>query len=194
MHGGLTHILFNMLTLWSFGPVLEYYLKGKRFTMLYFFSGLGGFLLYNMYYFTELYTYIELAQKTNIQWEDIQLIISGETPSNALIESLKNNEETRTMIQKITSLFNTRMLGASGAIFGVIAAFATLFPNSKITLLFIPFPIKIKFLFPIIILGSVILALTDTMSNIAHFAHIGGAIVGFILAKIWGKKINPFKI
>ena len=72
--------------------------------------------------------------------------------------------------------------------------FSTLFPNARMMFMFIPFPIKAKYLFPIIILGSLYLGLSNNMDNIAHFAHIGGAIVGFILAKIWGRKLNQWSI
>ena len=84
------------------------------------------------------------------------------------------------------------MMGASGAIFGVVAAFSTLFPESKLSIMFIPYGIKAKYLLPGIIIISLYLGFSGSMSGIAHFAHIGGALVGFVLAKYW--KGNQFRI
>lgn len=149
---GLTHILFNMLTLISFGPVLEQYLGQKKFVILYFLSGIGSYFLNCGWNFFEI-------QQLNVSIEQI---------------------------------YTTPMLGASGAIFGVIAAFSTLFPDAKMSIMFIPYGIKAKYLLPAIIVISLYLGLSGSMAGIAHFAHIGGAIVGFILAKTW--KNNQYRI
>ena len=80
------------------------------------------------------------------------------------------------------------MLGASGALYGVMTAFGVLYPNETMIFLFIPYPIKAKYLIPIIVGLDVLLGVVDLSSdNIAHFAHIGGAIFGFIIIKIWQK-------
>lgn len=139
---GITHILFNMVTLWSFGPALEHTLQQKKFATLYFLSGIGAYLL-------------------NCAWSFFQLT-QGVDPD--LINGIP-------------------MIGASGAIFGVVAAFATLYPDAKLFFFFIPFGIKAKYLLPVIILVSLYLGFTDSMGGIAHFAHIGGAIVGFLYAR-----------
>lgn len=149
---GLTHILFNMLTLLSFGPVLEQFLGERKYLILYFVSGIGAYLL-------------------NCGWnyfEITQLGVSAE------------------MINNIP------MMGASGAIFGVVAAFSTLFPDAKMIFMFLPFPIKAKYLLPGIIVISLYLGFSGSMGGIAHFAHIGGALVGFLLAKSW--KDNRYEI
>lgn len=147
MHGGIMHIAFNMLTLASFGPLLERFLGEKKYIMLYFLSGLGAFAL-------------------NSLW------IYYETISTGHFE-------------------NVAMLGASGAIFGVVAAFTALYPNAEMMIMFIPFPIKAKILLPIVIIGSIYLGINN-IGGVAHFAHIGGAIVGYILIKIWGR--NRYRI
>lgn len=149
---GITHILFNMLTLLSFGPVLEQVLGDRKYLILYFASGLGAYAL------NCTWNYFEIAQ----------LGVSVE------------------MINSIP------MLGASGAIFGVVAAFSTMFPDAKLMFMFIPFPIKAKYLLPGIIVISLYLGFSGSMGGIAHFAHIGGAVVGFLLAKNW--KDNRFRI
>lgn len=188
MHGGIAHILFNMITLWSFGPILEQFLREKRFLILYFASGLGAFVLYNIWYGYEVYQLISVLQS---QGEDIQYIASkADLSRNAITFEQFQSENAHNLYLSLIG----RMVGASGAIFGVVAAFSTLFPNAKMMFMFIPFPIKAKYLFPLIVIGSIYLGFNDSSSNIAHFAHVGGAIVGYILAKIWGKKLNRFYV
>ena len=92
----------------------------------------------------------------------------------------------------IYNILRTPMVGASGAIFGVIAAFAILYPNAEMFIMFIPFPIKAKVLFPIAIVVSLVLGISGSGGNVAHFAHIGGALVGYILIKFWGR--NRYRI
>lgn len=148
---GLTHILFNMLTLASFGPVLEQVLGEKKYIMLYFLSGIGA------YFLNCGWNYFEIMQGANVE-----------------------------------EIYSIPMMGASGAIFGVVAAFSTMFPDSKLFFMFIPFPIKAKYLFPGIVVISLYLGFSGSMGGIAHFAHIGGAVVGFLLAKSW--KDNHYRI
>ena len=148
MHGGIMHIAFNMLTLASFGPLLERFLGEKKYILLYFLSGLGAYALNSLWIYYEM---------------------------------LNNGNE----------FMNVAMLGASGAIFGVVAAFTALYPNAEMMIMFIPFPIKAKILLPIVIVGSIYLGINN-VGGVAHFAHIGGAIVGYILIKIWGR--NRYRI
>jgi membrane associated rhomboid family serine protease len=148
MHGGIMHIAFNMLTLASFGPLLERFLGEKKYILLYFLSGLGAYAL------NSLWIYYEMVNNGN-------------------------------------EFMNVAMLGASGAIFGVVAAFTALYPNAEMMIMFIPFPIKAKILLPIVIVGSIYLGINN-VGGVAHFAHIGGAIVGYILIKIWGR--NRYRI
>lgn len=191
MHGSILHIAFNMMTLWSFGPVLEQVLGQKKFIILYFAAGLGGFALYN------IWNYYEVSQLTsflNSQAYDIHEIYkyadnnyAGEMPISS------NSEAVREAAQKLFIILKTPMVGASGAIFGVIAAFSTLFPDAKLMFLFIPFPIKAKYLTPIIIAVSIFLGFGQfSGDNIAHFAHLGGALIGFLF--VWNWKKNRDRI
>lgn len=141
---GLTHILFNMLTLMSFGPVLEQVVGERKYIILYFASGIGA------YFLNCGWNYVEILQGANVM-----------------------------------QIYSTPMLGASGAIFGVVAAFSTMFPDSKLYFMFIPFGIKAKYLLPAIIVISLYLGFSGSMGDVAHFAHIGGAIVGYLLARKW---------
>ena len=147
MHGGFMHIAFNMLTLASFGPLLERFLGEKKYILLYFLSGLGAYALNSLWIYYEM-----IAEEQFI---------------------------------------NVAMLGASGAIFGVVAAFTALYPNAEMMIMFIPFPIKAKILLPIVIVVSIYLGINN-VGGVAHFAHIGGALVGYILIKIWGR--NRYRI
>ncbi|MFC4164759.1 rhomboid family intramembrane serine protease [Epilithonimonas zeae] len=186
MHGSIMHIVFNMLTLYSFGPVLEQVLGQKKFIILYFAAGLGGFVLYN------IWNYVEVSQITNFltsQAYDIHEIYkyadinySGEMPISS------NSEAVRDSAQSLFNILRTPMVGASGAIFGIIAAFSTLFPDAKLMFMFIPFPIKAKYLTPVIIVVSIVLGFGQfSGDNIAHFAHLGGALIGFLYIRNWKK-------
>ena len=132
---GITHILFNMLTLWSFGPALEQTLGEKRYLILYFVSGIGAYFLFNLWNFIEV-------QQTLSQLEsmgtDVKAFLAG------LNISLSGNaEQINTQKELLTSVQSTMfspMVGASGAVFGVVAGFATLYPNAKLVFMFIPFP------------------------------------------------------
>lgn len=103
---------------------------------------------------------------------------------------LQNNLENPNAVT-IYNLLRTPMVGASGAIFGVVTAFAVLFPNAKLFMMFIPVPIKAKYLLPIVIIGSLVLGVGQfTGDNIAHFAHLGGALIGYLWIRQWKKNQN----
>lgn len=187
MHGGFTHILFNMLTLYSFGPILEQSLGDKKYLILYFLSGLGSFFLFNLWNFVEV-------QQINTSLESFGFDINSYLAGNS-VQFTGNSEAVLSqegLVGELRNIIATPMVGASGAIFGVIAAFATLYPDSKIGILFIPIPVKVKFVLPIIIVGSIYLGISGNGGNIAHLAHVGGALVGFILARIWRKHLYRF--
>ncbi len=181
MHSGIMHIAFNMLTLASFGPVLERFLGDKKFLILYFLSGLGAFVLFNLWELFHMYQIAQPMIAEGYSFLDILTGNFGEVPRN-LQESAVG----------VIDILRTPMVGASGAIFGVIAAFAILYPNAEMFIMFIPFPIKAKVLFPIAIVVSLVLGISGSGGNIAHFAHIGGALVGYILIKFWGR--NRYRI
>ena len=181
MHSGIMHIAFNMLTLASFGPVLERFLGDKKFLILYFLSGLGAFVLFNLWELFHMYQIAQPMIAEGYSFLDILTGNFGEVPRN-LQESAVG----------VIDILRTPMVGASGAIFGVIAAFAILYPNAEMFIMFIPFPIKAKVLFPIAIVVSLVLGISGSGGNIAHFAHIGGALVGYLLIKFWGR--NRYRI
>ena len=167
LHGSFDHLLFNMLALWMFGSVLENYWGAKRFLQYYVLCGLGAGLLHLVVLYFEM----------KPAWDYINMF-PAEEQAKVIYEN--------TVVVKDRAI-NAATVGASGAIFGCLAAFGYLFPNSLIYVYFL-FPIKAKWF--VIIYGAIELALAVRNSagdNVAHFAHLGGAITGFIIVYIWNK-------
>ncbi|MCT2563591.1 rhomboid family intramembrane serine protease [Chryseobacterium herbae] len=187
MHGSIMHILFNVLTLYSFGPILEQTLGEKKYLILYFLSGLGAFFLFNLWNFVEAQQLMSELQQLGF---NVNAYLSGASVgfSGDAASVLKQKE----LLESFKAIVATPMVGASGAIFGVVAAFATLYPDSKIMMMFIPIPIKVKYLMPIVIVVSIYLGVSGNGGGIAHLAHVGGALVGWILARIWKKHLYRF--
>ena len=178
MHADFTHLLFNMFALWMFGKTLENMWGGKRFLTYYMITGFGAALIYIGY----LQFQINVIS-SNIDLETYnRLIIEG----NQLLDNGKNYLDP--ILGKLNLLINIPMLGASGAVYGLLLAFGMLFPNSLIYLYF-AIPIKAKYF----VGGIGVLALISGIGNnpgdnVAHFAHLGGMIFGIILLKYWKKK------
>jgi len=185
MHGGLTHLLFNMFALWMFGTQLEAIWGGKRFVFFYFVCGIGAALIYtaiNTYEYNSIYT---LLSDTGMMDFDIQSMINKQVyPTEILSE-----EQARVLI----STHNIPMVGASGAIYGILVAFAFNFPNHKLLLIFLPYPIAAKFFVPALITLDLFSGITGFSlfgGGVAHFAHVGGAIIGFLMMIYWGRKLG----
>ena len=188
MHGSITHILFNMYGLWAFGSPLEQMWGRKKFLFFYFSAGLGAGLIYtlvNYYQFNSIYDLFVSAGLNPS--EIISVLETGTTNDSRVVNAI-----TQTQFNKITSLYNTPAVGASGAVYGVLAAFGLYFKDAKLALIFLPIPIAAKYFIPVMILGDLFFGVTKySVGNIAHFAHIGGALIGFTIAYFWKK--NEFK-
>lgn len=183
---GLTHIFFNMFVLYNFS-FLENILGGKRFLILYFLSGIGAYILFNAWEFIQVEMFARELERLGFNIYDY---FSG---ANMQLHGSTDDIETqKSLLQNIIKIISSPLLGASGAIFGVVAAFATIFPNARIMILFIPFPIKAKYILIFSIIVSLYLGYSGNDSGTAHFGHVGGALVGFLLAKIWRKHLNRF--
>jgi membrane associated rhomboid family serine protease len=180
MHGGFWHIFFNMYALYIFGQVLENVWGPKRFFIYYIICGLGAALTHET---VIAFQYAHLAQ--GLSTESLQSVLNEGT---ALFR--ERQLFTDPDMQKLQLLLNTPTVGASGAIFGVLLAFGVLFPNTQLMLLFPPIPIRAKYF--VLIYGGIELymAVTQPGSNIAHAAHIGGMIFGYILIRYWRKTTN----
>jgi len=180
MHGSFWHIFFNMYALFIFGPILESVWGPKRFFIFYIVTGLGAAFTHET---VILFQYNNLIQ--SMSPENIQMVLE---------EGTKYFQQGKLFsqfdMQNLQLLLNTPTVGASGAIFGVLLAFGVLFPNTQLMLLIPPIPIKAKYL----VLGygalELILAVTQPGSNIAHAAHLGGMLFGYILIRYWRKTTN----
>jgi membrane associated rhomboid family serine protease len=185
MHGNLMHILFNMFALWMFGTAVEQIFGTRKFIIFYVLSGLGaaviqiGFLYYQ--FNTGLTGLIESGLSQN---EIIRVLAEGKYDTRWM--SILGTD-----FQPFVSAYNSTMVGASGAIFGVLVAFGMLFPESKLMLIFLPIPIKAKYFIPAIIALDLFSALSGASifspSNTAYMAHVGGALTGFLLMYFWKK-------
>jgi membrane associated rhomboid family serine protease len=182
MHGGFTHLLFNMFALWMFGRVLEGVWGPKRFFIYYFVTGLGAALLHTFVNFIEFQS---VASKMTP--EAVQMVM---TQGTEIFNQGKNFSDP--IAGKLNLLLNIPTVGASGAVFGILLGFGMLFPNTQLMLLFPPIPIKAKYF----VMGygaiELYLGLTQSGSNIAHFAHLGGMLFGFFLIKYWNKNTKHF--
>jgi rhomboid-like protein len=167
MHGGILHILFNMLALFMFGPILEYSIGPKRFLNLYFICGIGAIIL-----------------QWIVQAIQIHSITGGFIISHPELDS--SYTAFGPVAQKLYDIYNTPLVGASGAICGVLVAFAMLYPNMEMIMIFLPVPIKAKYIIPAYLLLELWLGIKQSGGdNVAHFAHLGGALLGFIVVKFW---------
>jgi membrane associated rhomboid family serine protease len=163
MHGSFPHLLFNMLALWMFGSILENVWGAKRFLIFYLLCGLGAAALHLGVLYIEMKPIMEAFRNLPISQQE-ELLYSANFK------------------------INTATVGASGAVFGCLAAFGYLFPNSLIYLYFF-IPLKAKWF--VIIYAGIELWLGVNNSagdNVAHWAHLGGALVGFLLVLYWNKR------
>lgn len=182
MHGGIMHIFFNMFALWMFGRVLESVWGPRRFFIYYMITGLGAALVH----MTVLY----------IQYKSIEAQMSQEQLEMVLSEGYRIFSQNQNFVDpqmgQMNILLNVRTVGASGAVFGILLAFGMLFPNTQLMLLFPPIPIRAKYF--VLIYGGIELwlAFTQPGSNIAHFAHLGGMLFGFLLIQFWKRDRGKF--
>jgi membrane associated rhomboid family serine protease len=174
MHANLTHLLLNMFALWMFGKILENVWGGKRFLIYYMFTGLGAAALHLVF------SQYQISELTNDMPGILELAKKGlYNPGNA--NSLK-----------LTQLVATPTVGASGAVFGILLAFGMLFPN---TLLYIYFAIPVKAKYFVIVYGLIEIysgLSNNPGDNVAHFAHLGGMLFGFLIIKYWQKNNTQF--
>ena len=177
MHGDFRHLLFNMFGLFMFGSVLEKMWGPKRFVQFYFFSALGAFLVhFGIVHFQVL----ELLPQVSAN--DLSLII------NEGREILGQNKNyTDKILADLNLNYNGAVLGASGAIFGLLTAFAMYNPNQELFLMFIPVPIKAKYFVMGYAAFELFSGISGLLPGIAHFAHLGGALFGFLLVTYWNK-------
>ncbi|MCL6265381.1 rhomboid family intramembrane serine protease [Flagellimonas myxillae] len=182
MHGGLMHIVFNMYALWAFGTPLEQVWGRNKFLFFYFSAGLGSAMLHsavNFYLFNEGLTALIDAGMTKNQV--LEILSRGQYSPDWY------NLASRSTIDNFLTAYNTPAVGASGAIYGILVAFAFMYSEARLMLIFLPVPIKAKYFVPLLLLGDLIFGIGNVNTGVAHFAHIGGALIGFIMMWYWKK-------
>ncbi len=185
MHGGLFHLFFNMYALWLFGCPLEYQWGSKKFLLFYLVTGLGAALFYLLVLWLQM-LHIESTMLPDTLTQ-MQAMVSAPGFADEL-RALHAQGQTYSFVGSAGSWFEimTRpMVGASGALYGVLAAFGVLYPNVRLQFIFPPVSFKAKW--AVVIMGGITFLL-DFSGDVAHFAHLGGALVGFLLTKYWQRR------
>ncbi len=183
MHGNITHLLFNMIGLWMFGSSVEQIIGRNNFLILYFVAGIGAVLFsVGIDYFQYNTVYNKLIA-IGISPSEIQnMLLTKNIPESDRVLEVIPMESLANMLTK----YHTTLVGASGALYGVIVAFGVLLPKAKMGLIFLPIMIESRIFIPLLLLYDVFFGIFKSGSNIGHFAHVGGAIVGFLV--IWYMK------
>ena len=183
MHGDMGHIFFNMFGLYMFGTPIEQMWGRKKFIFFYLSTGFGAAALQLGLYYYQVGDITDLLVAEGLTSSQISSFFNTRDLPYSIVEQLG-----REKLLSGLSAFNGVMVGASGALYGVLVAFAFSFPNARLMLLFPPIPVKAKILVPILILGDLFFGFTSySIGPVAHFAHVGGAITGFIMMWYWKK-------
>jgi membrane associated rhomboid family serine protease len=184
MHGSLMHILFNMYGVYAFGSLLEKLWGPKRFVLFYFLCGLGASVIYLAVDYYKFHALEAGLLADGIPASDLQRFLD----SGKLFHSPVDEN-----ILAYRAIYNTKALGASGAVYGILVAFGMMFPNVKLMLVFLPVPIAAKYFIPGLVALDLFSGVTGVSvfgGGIAHFAHIGGALIGFLLMLYWRNKVQ----
>lgn len=202
----LMHIVFNMFGLIMFGSPLEHFWGAKKFIFFYISCGLGASLLHIGVSYFQIHYLLDQLSGLNLSSEEFHFLLNTDYSTvfdstgqmldgkvKTLLENAKFNQEQFNILISSVQEFQTPSVGASGALYGLLTAFAFMFPQAELMLLFIPVPIKAKYFVPGLIALDLFLGLKGNSifgsggTGVAHFAHIGGAITGFIMMWIWRK-------
>jgi membrane associated rhomboid family serine protease len=179
-HGNFAHLLFNMLALITIGTLLERVWGPKRFLLFYFVTGFGAVFIHEVAMGYDLYRAIGAWKATDV---------------NVMYDSISYNKFVYDEWQanQILNVYSIPTVGASGAIFGLLVGLAMLFPNIELMFLLFPVPVKAKYIVPVMMVLELVLGMKNfEMDNVAHFAHLGGALFGFVMIKIWGRNRTNF--
>ena len=195
MHGNFMHIFFNMFALVMFGSPLERVWGSQRFLIFYLVSGFGAAFIQQGVSTWHVHQLMNELSAYHVNWDLVKQASGLQIPSQINeIEDLLNQAANQSgagfkVIEQVFYQYKIPVVGASGAVFGLLLGFGMLFPNTELIMLFFPVPIKAKYF--VIIYGLIELfsgVSNRPGDNVAHFAHVGGMIFGFILIKIWQKK------
>ncbi len=181
MHGGFTHLFFNMFALWMFGRILEQVWGPKRFLTYYIVCGVGAGVIQELVVGIQYY-----LATSGMPAEAVDIVLRE--GANALMQG-KNFAIDE--MASLNFIVNGLTVGASGAIYGILLGFGLLFPNEKMFVFPLPFPIPAKYF----VIGYAVIELllgiaNNPTDNVAHFAHLGGMIFGYILIMYWRNQIR----
>lgn len=201
----IMHIAFNMFALYSFGSILEHYWGGMKFLFFYISCGLGAALLHSLVNYVQIHHIVDQLAHLQLSSADLQVLLNtnyatifdenGQLISSqaaSILEKARVAQPDFNILMKAVQLYQTPAVGASGAIYGLLVAFAFMAPNAELGLMFIPIPIKAKYFVPGLLAIDLFMGVSGESifggaSGIAHFAHIGGALVGFLMVWYWKK-------
>lgn len=202
----IAHILFNMFALYSFGSALEHFWGGKKFLFFYISCGLGAALLHTGVNYFEIHSLLSEVASLNLSSSEIHQLLNADYASlfdekgqmmageiNTILEKTNCTQQQFNTIVQASMVSKGTVVGASGAIYGLLVAFAFMLPNAELALLFIPVPIKAKYFVPGLLAIDLFLGFKGSSifgagsTGIAHFAHIGGAVTGFLMMWFWKK-------
>ena len=208
VHGSGMHIFSNMLGLFFFGPLLETHFGSKKFLMYYIICGIGAGMLYSGYVYYDMYiiknavnAYISnpgaQALSDFLNKYDHQTYLLNSNYFNSFAADPENQEYIKGSIEKLKEFYllksKSTMVGASGALYGVLIGVGMIFPFMQVRLLFPPIPLKMMYIIIFYCLTSVYgMVQAQPGDNIAHFAHLSGMIIGFIMLKVWGEKRSNY--
>ena len=205
-HGGFMHLLFNMLGLIFLAPMLEQFWGPKRFLTFYLITGIGAGVFYEGVKYAQTIPMKNKMEEytANPNPDDFAVYMAKYAPQhyNGLYDFIEyysehpaeGRRQSISYVEQVyASVINIPMVGASGAIYGILMAFGMLFPNTRLMLLFPPIPIKAKY-FVLILGGFAIYSqlMNSGGDNVAHLAHLGGMIFAFIMIKIWARDKRNF--
>ncbi|CAD0007486.1 rhomboid family intramembrane serine protease [Flavobacterium chungangense] len=200
------HILFNMFALYSFGSALEHFWGGKKFLFFYISCGLGAALLHTGVNYLEIQSILNAVTNLNLSKSDLHLILNADYQSlfdangkmipgqiATILDKANCTQEQFNSLVQASSIVQSPVLGASGATYGLMTAFAFMFPNAQLGFMFIPVPVKAKYFVPVILAIDLFFGLKGSSffasgsTGIAHFAHLGGALTGYLMMLYWKK-------
>lgn len=194
----LMHIIFNMFALVSFGSALEHFWGGKRFVFFYLICGLGAAFAQSAFNYYEIHSLVHQLGVSSADFDTLcsinfsKIADANGNINNDLLNKYKFTQENFNQF----SALNGSCVGASGAIYGLLVAYAFMFPLAEMMMIFIPFPVKAKYFVPGLVIMDLLSGFTGfklfSGGNIAHFAHVGGALTGFTLIMLWKNKKFKF--
>ncbi|MGB0896220.1 MAG: rhomboid family intramembrane serine protease [Flavobacteriaceae bacterium] len=186
MHANVNHILFNMLALWMFGSALEQVWGKTKFLFFYFSAGIGASLIYTLVNYIQFDNVYSGLLSAGLSSNDISIILDTGSYNTSILKYVSQEA-----LESFYSIYNAPAVGASGAIMGLLVGYGMLFPNAELMLLFFPVPVKAKYFIPVLIGLDIFSGLTGisifSPNNTAYWAHIGGALIGFVMMMYWKK-------